>query len=330
MKLIVIYGPPAVGKYSTGVELAKRTGFKFFHNHLTVDDANAVFPSESPERRELLEKLRYDEITLAAKYNINLIFTQAYSGKVDDPFMDSLVQTVEQHGGNVCFVRLKAPEVILLERVNGESRRMIFGKITTEEGLLRRLKTHDHTSSVKHEANLIIDNSHLTPQETAQKIIEHYHLKKIENNKPKQAFKPTQREVAEFLNTQLMGTVATLGADGWPQAANVAFSQNEKLELLIGTSEVSRKAHNIMSDSRVAYEVTDPVKRYTVQFEGKARRLSKEEFEERAPAHFKKLPMSLPFKDIPGQVYVLLEPVWVRFSDCSVFPWGITEFRFDK
>jgi hypothetical protein len=93
---------------------------------------------------------------------------------------------------------------------------------------------------------------------------------------------------------------------------------------------VSRKALNIGHDSRVAYEVTDPEKRYTVQFEGIARKLAKSEFAQREKAHFEKLPGSLPFKDIEGQAYFLLQPLWVRFSDCSVHPWAVTEFQFNK
>lgn len=140
-------------------------------------------------------------------------------------------------------------------------------------------------------------------------------------------WRPSVEEIAGFMNTQLVGRIATLGPDGWPQIANVAFSQNDKLELMIGTSEKSRKATNIGRDSRVAFEATDPEKRYTVQWEGNARRLSPEEFEARADAHFEKLPGSLPFKDIKGQAYFLLEPTWARFSDCSVGPWVTTEYE---
>ncbi|HMH69945.1 MAG TPA: pyridoxamine 5'-phosphate oxidase family protein [Candidatus Saccharimonadales bacterium] len=126
-----------------------------------------------------------------------------------------------------------------------------------------------------------------------------------------------------------MGTIATVGPNGQPQAANVAFSQNDQLELIIGTSATSRKALNIDRDLRVAYEVTDPDRRYTVQFEGIAHRLSSDEFAEREATHFAKLPGSLPFKDIKGQVYFLLQPTWVRFSDCGVHPWAVTEFQFN-
>ncbi|MGI8542838.1 MAG: hypothetical protein ACR2MD_05085 [Aridibacter sp.] len=36
MKLIFIYGSPAVGKLTVANEIAKRTCFKVFHNHLMI------------------------------------------------------------------------------------------------------------------------------------------------------------------------------------------------------------------------------------------------------------------------------------------------------
>ena len=43
MKLVFLYGPPAVGKFTVAKELAALTGFKLFHNHLTVDVATSIF-----------------------------------------------------------------------------------------------------------------------------------------------------------------------------------------------------------------------------------------------------------------------------------------------
>jgi replication-associated recombination protein RarA len=37
MKLILLYGPPAVGKLTIAKEIARLTGFKLFHAHLTSD-----------------------------------------------------------------------------------------------------------------------------------------------------------------------------------------------------------------------------------------------------------------------------------------------------
>src|SRR5690348_6112108 len=95
-------------------------------------------------------------------------------------------------------------------------------------------------------------------------------------NNHKEGWKPTKTEVAAWLNTLPLGVVSTLGSDGQPQAATVAFSETDELCLVIGTSETSRKARNIERDARVAYTATDPDKRYTFQLEGTARKLTDE------------------------------------------------------
>ncbi len=45
MDLVYLYGPPAVGKLTIATELARRTGFKVFHNHLSIDCVKPVFDS---------------------------------------------------------------------------------------------------------------------------------------------------------------------------------------------------------------------------------------------------------------------------------------------
>ena len=43
MKLIFIYGPPAVGKLSVATELAKLTAFRLFHNHVSIQFVKSIF-----------------------------------------------------------------------------------------------------------------------------------------------------------------------------------------------------------------------------------------------------------------------------------------------
>ena len=49
MKLVVIFGPPAVGKMTVGFELAKLTGLKLFHNHLTIELVLNFFDFSTPQ-----------------------------------------------------------------------------------------------------------------------------------------------------------------------------------------------------------------------------------------------------------------------------------------
>ncbi len=145
-----------------------------------------------------------------------------------------------------------------------------------------------------------------------------------------EGWRPSRAEVFEFLNGQPLGVLASVDKSGQPQVATVAFSQTPELSLIIGTDEQSRKAVNIVNDPRVAFVVTDAEERYTVQLEGAAKILSKEEFAAYEQAHYDKLPASAPFKDIKGQCFIIIEPHYLRFSDCNPHPWVLTEFTFEK
>ena len=45
MKLVLIVGDGAVGKMTVGQEIARRTGLRLFHNHLTIEPVLEVFGS---------------------------------------------------------------------------------------------------------------------------------------------------------------------------------------------------------------------------------------------------------------------------------------------
>ena len=51
MKLILIFGPQAVGKMTVGQELATLTGLKLFHNHMTIDLVSPIFDYSTTEAK---------------------------------------------------------------------------------------------------------------------------------------------------------------------------------------------------------------------------------------------------------------------------------------
>src|SRR5476649_1851680 len=104
MKLIVIYGPSAAGKHTVGKQLAKLTGYKFFYNHLTVDVVRAVFDDSDKRRHDLLCDLRLRVIEEAARYDLNMIFTVAYTfDKPSQIFMQDIIKTVTGQGSSIHF-----------------------------------------------------------------------------------------------------------------------------------------------------------------------------------------------------------------------------------
>ena len=180
MHLVFIYGPPAVGKTTIGREIARRTGYSFFFNHATVPAARAVFPHRHDPRyaeaySDLLKALRYDGIKAAAETNTSIIFTLAYSGRVDDDFVTSIVDIVKRHGGTTDFIQLYAPDDTLYERV-GRSDRALLEKVTDPEHLRELLRSRDLRARVPYDAVLHIDTTTISPATAAQKSINYFKL----------------------------------------------------------------------------------------------------------------------------------------------------------
>lgn len=142
----------------------------------------------------------------------------------------------------------------------------------------------------------------------------------------RQGFKPTKQELGEWLDKQILCTIATIDEEAFPNTATVAFSQSTALEFVIITDTNSRKAVNIHRNNKVALTITNENDRYTLQLEGRATELSWDEFKIFEKYHYEKLPFSLPFKDIPGQSPFIIRPTHLRFGDISVRPWEYTEY----
>ena len=173
MKLIFLYGPPASGKYTIAKAIAQKTGYKLFHNHLTVDLAKGVFDYGTKAFWELVHKIRLDIFEKAAKENISgMIFTYVYEKDSDDSFVKQVLEKVNSNGGEIIFIQIYCDKETLLKRVKEDSRKQ-FQKVKTEEGLLEMLGKGDLLSSIPFVQNHKIDNTNLTVTETITKALEY-------------------------------------------------------------------------------------------------------------------------------------------------------------
>lgn len=177
MKLIFIYGSPAVGKLTVANEIAALTDFKVFHNHLSIDCIKPVFEFGTKPFAKLLEIIRVETVAEAAREKVDLIYTFCYAKDLDDAHVKRIAKATEENGGEVCFVLLKADRDELNKRVAEESRKKM-GKAKTVEMMNYFHETYDLCSPVPDRESLIIDNTNLSAEATAQKIIEHYNLAK--------------------------------------------------------------------------------------------------------------------------------------------------------
>lgn len=175
MKLLFIYGSPAVGKLTVANEIAKHTDFKVFHNHLSIDCIEPIFEFGSKSFYKLIEIIRVETVAEAARVGQNLIYTFCYAKDLDDAHVEKVIKIVEENGGEVCFVLLRAERGELDKRVTEESRK-IMGKAKTVEMMNFFHETYDLVSPVPFRESLIIDNTDLSAEQTARQIIEYFGL----------------------------------------------------------------------------------------------------------------------------------------------------------
>ena len=178
MKLLLIYGPPGVGKLTVAKELAKLTGFPLFHNHLTVDLVASIFPMGTKIYSDLVKEIRLDLIEAAAKNRVKgMIFTfvygvETYGGGEDDKFIKNIIDRIRRFKGRVFFVKLTCNEKELRRRLKHPSRKS-FGKIRKIKTLRSIGKDYNLDATVPFGKSLIIDNTKLPPKRAARIIKNH-------------------------------------------------------------------------------------------------------------------------------------------------------------
>ena len=171
MLLVFLHGAPAVGKLTVARELAELTGFKLFHNHLTVDLVCSLFPFGSASFVELREEIWLAAFRQAATNNISLIFTFAPERTVRPTFVQNAIDVVESAGGRVVFIELRCDENEIEQRLLNPQRRS-FGKLSSTEQY-RALKDDGAFAYPNLKADLSVDTTHTAPEVTAAKIA-HY------------------------------------------------------------------------------------------------------------------------------------------------------------
>jgi hypothetical protein len=176
MKLVFLYGPPAVGKLTVAKELAAITGYKVFHNHLTFDLASELFEPLSKAFSVLCDELRFRTFELAAQLGLEgMVFTFCYAYPHDNAFVDRVRQIIVSAGGEVCFVQLVADLAELKRRVVAPDRRS-FGKLCSLKGLEDVASRWDLETPTPDSGTLRIDNTRIPPPEVVRQIVEHFGL----------------------------------------------------------------------------------------------------------------------------------------------------------
>ena len=178
MKLLIIYGAPAAGKLTIATEVARRTGFKLFHNHVSIDCVKPVFDFGTRPFLTMIETIRFAMIAEAAREGVDLIHTFVYALGEDDEHFAKLIASAEDNGGEVQLVLLKCEPDELKARIGNDSRVRI-GKLSDPDAVDGSLKKYDLRSTYPGRKSLVIDTTATTVDEAAEQIIGHFGLRKV-------------------------------------------------------------------------------------------------------------------------------------------------------
>ena len=180
MKFIIIFGPPAVGKMTVGQELAKITGLKLFHNHMTVDLVSHFFSYGTPEGKRLVKLFRkkiFESVSKSDLYGLIFTYVWAFERQSDWDYVEEICNMFELRGAEVYLAELEADVQTRLER-NKTPNRLACKPIKrdfafSERDIIDSFTLHRLNSNpgeIKRKNYIRIDNTSLSAQEAARLI----------------------------------------------------------------------------------------------------------------------------------------------------------------
>lgn len=189
--LVIILGPHAVGKMTVGQELAKITGLRLFHNHMSIELTRKLFDHSEKEWGILNNAIRQTVFELFAKGDFpGLIFTYMCAFDLPSEF-EYLLGIIElfRANGAACYVaELCADFDERLIRNRSENRLLHKESkrdLERSEAEMRRTSEKYRLNSCEGEAlpfenYMKLDNTNLSPEEAAEIIRKHFGIEKIE------------------------------------------------------------------------------------------------------------------------------------------------------
>lgn len=187
MKLVTIIGPQAVGKMTVGQELAKITGLKLFHNHMTIELVTPFFDYGSEEGKRLVHSFRmqlFEEMAKSDKEGMIFTWIWAFDlGKTEEDYYHKIREIFAKQGADIYLVELEAE---LEERIKrNETSNRLEHKPTkrniewSKKEIIKSNEKHRLNSlpgEIKEKNYLRINNTNLSAEEVAKMIKEKFDL----------------------------------------------------------------------------------------------------------------------------------------------------------
>ena len=183
MKLVFIMGDAAVGKMTVGQELAKLTGLRLFHNHMTIEPVIEIFGYYDGKTIAELREVIFRHFAHSDNYDMIFTLMMAFNLESDWAYLEHVRSLFEPVGAEFYYVELVAPQEVRLARNETENRLRHKPSKRDLEASRRLLLEDDkkyrcvsEEGEVPFENYLRIENSDKSPEEAARMIREHFHL----------------------------------------------------------------------------------------------------------------------------------------------------------
>ena len=181
--LIVVIGPPAVGKMTVGQALSEQTGYPLLHNHMSIEVALRFFEFGSDGFNRISSTIRRTIFDTVVESDLpGLIFTIVWAFD-DDSERESMGQMAawwqEKTAGQVYFLELSASEEAKRER-NRHPDRLAEKPSKRDLHRSERLRrSHEEQHRFNSNGNfplalphVAVDNTSKSPVEVANEFLE--------------------------------------------------------------------------------------------------------------------------------------------------------------
>jgi len=181
MKLLILIGNTAVGKMTVGQELIKITDFRLFHNHMTIEPVIEIFGNYERKVVGRLRDVIFKEFAASDHYGLIFTYMWAFDCQADWDYVEHVKSVFGLPDEDIYYVELIAPQEVRLQRNATENRLRNKASKRDIEASNRRL-IHDDThyrcvsdpGEIPFPNYLRIENSHLSPKDTAMIIKNHF------------------------------------------------------------------------------------------------------------------------------------------------------------
>ncbi len=183
MKLLFMIGNAAVGKMTVGQELAKITGLRLFHNHMTIEPVLEIFGQFNSEAIMRLRQVVFEEFAKTDNYGMIFTYMWAFDRQADWDYVEYVKNIFVPYNTEFYYVELVASHKVRLERNATENRLLQKASKRNVELSNQRLISDDTQyrlerldGEIPFDNYMKIDNTNLAPDVVAQMIKKRFDL----------------------------------------------------------------------------------------------------------------------------------------------------------